>query len=250
MGAFNIIHIIHFLPKFAIIVLTLFLAIPSVACALPVAQEYRNSSFSFQKIKTVLVMPLKMPAKFSEPQLAAKVKYRWGELINMKRGAGGYAILTPDQLLKKHYAAQKISPKRWGSELQKISYINGIAPRYVDAVLTLTITDCDYISVRHPQRLASGDEYEEVKDWDEHGRITVRKELVTDRTLRPAWTENFAEAACRAELWSIKGGTHTLLYSCEVSERLGGALSGEKSPSLEKAAFGVMEHAVKRVPVK
>lgn len=221
-----------------------------MACALPVAQEYKSASFSLKHVNTVLVMPLKMPAKFSEPQLAAKIKYRWGELINMKRAAGGYAILTPDQLLEKHYAAQKISPKRWGGELQKISYINSIAPRYADAVMTLTITGCDYIRVSHPQRLASGDEYEEVKDWDEHGRITVRKELVTDRTLRPAWTEHLAEASCRVELWSIKGGAHTLLYSCEASERSGGALSGVKHPSLEKAAFGVMEHAVKRVPVK
>lgn len=217
---------------------------------MPVAQEYKNAAFSLKQVNTVLVMPIKMPAKFPEPQLAAKVKYRWGELINMKRSAGGYAILTPDQLLEKHYSVQKIRPKQWGSDLQKISYINGIAPRYADAVLTLTITGCDYIRVSHPQRLASGDEYEEVKDWDEHGRITARKELVTDRTLRPAWVEHFAEASCRVELWGIKSAEQALIYSCETSERLGGALSGGQTLSLEKAVFGVMEHAVKRVPVK
>lgn len=233
----------------ALLIMTLALsAMP--AMAVPTAQEYRNPAFDVKLLSTVLVLPIKMPRAFPEQKLAARLKRHWGDLIKSKRAEGGYAVLTPDQLLQKHYAAEGLRPLKWENDLQRVSYVGKIAPQYADAVLTMTITSCDYSSVNHPQRFTSGVEYEEVKRWDENGRITARREMVSERTLRPAWRERFVEAACRVELWSTLGNKQTLVYSCAAEERMSGAVYGDSLPSLEKVSAGLMEHAMRRVPVK
>lgn len=222
----------------------------SAASAAITAQEYRNISFDMGGIRAVVVMPIKMPASLRDASLVKNIKYRWGELIHLKRGEGGYAVLTPDQLLSKHYAARGVKPKKWANDHERVRYVNDIAPLYADAMLTMTVISCDYSSYGAPARYVSGDEYEEIKDWDEKGRITVRKERVAERTLKPAHTVRQSEAACRAELWSLTRGRQALIYSCEASAANSSEIYGDKLPSHEKTALDVMEYIMKRVPVK
>lgn len=221
----------------------------SCAMAAVTSQEYRNADFDMKHIRTIVVMPIKLPAALQNKQYA-DIKYRWGELIQMKRGEGGYAILTPDQLLQKHYAAKGIRPKKWGNDQERVRYVNEIAPEYADAMLTMTIINCDSSSYKVPEQMVSGDEYEEIKDWDEKGRITSRKELVTAKTLRPARTIRQSEAACRAELWGMTKGKQILVYSCVASEKKSSEIYGNKLPTQERVAMEVMEYVMKRVPVK
>lgn len=237
----------NFLP--AAILLFILLA-ASAASASVTAQEYRNISFDMGQIHTVVVMPIKIPASLSEARLVKNLKYRWGELIHMKRGEGGYAVLTPDQLLKKHYGAQGIKQKNWANDHERVRYVNDIAPLYADAMLTMAVIYCDYSSYGAPARYISADGYEEVKDWDENGRITVRKERVTERTLKPAHTVRQSEASCRAELWSVTRGRQDLIYSCAATAVNSSEMYGDKLPSPEKTAMDVMEYIMKRVPVK
>lgn len=233
-------------PAVLIFIIIVIISGAPAALALPSVLEYKNASFDVKQLNIVLVMPVKTPAALAWLPLSEKIRLKWGELINTKRNGSGSALLTEDQLLQKHRRA----PVKWTSSLQRTSYVNGIAEKYADAVLTMTITVCDYGSVNHPQRFAQGDEYEEIKDWDENGRIVMRKELVRERTLRQAWTERYAEAACRAELWSLKKGTQTLVYSCAASDRASSAVYGNKLPPLEKVVSDLMEHVMKRVPLK
>lgn len=230
------------------ILFTLFAA--SAASAAITAQEYRNVSFDMGQVRTVVVMPIKIPASLSDAGLVKNVKYRWGELIQRKRGEGGYAVLTPDQLLARHYAAQGLKPKKWANDHERVRYVNDIAPLYADAMLTMTVTSCDYSSYGAPARYVSADGFEEVKDWDENGRITARKERVTERALKPAHTVRQSEAACRAELWSLARGSQTLIYSCAAGAVNSSEIYGDKLPSREKTALDVMDYVMKRVPVK
>lgn len=233
----------------AVLVLIYFVFSISSAMAEVTSQEYRNADFDMKRIRTVVVMPIKIPATLHGKQYA-DVKYRWGELIQMKRGEGGYAVLTPDQLLRKHYAAKGIKPKKWADDQERIRYINKIAPEYADAMLTMTITTCDYSSYKAPERLVSGDEYVEIKDWDETGRIVSRRVLVTDMTLRPAHIVRQTEAACRAELWDMKSDKQTLVYSCAANEKKSSEIYGDKLPAQERVAMEIIEYVMKRVPVK
>lgn len=222
----------------------------SAASAAITAQEYRNVSFDMGPVRAIVVMPIKIPASLRDAGLVKNIKYRWGELIHLKRNEGGYAVLTPDQLLGRHYAAQGVKPKKWANDHERVRYVNEIAPLYADAMLTMTVISCDYSSYGAPERYVSGDEYEEVKDWDEKGRITVRKERVAKRTLKPAHTVRQSEAACRAELWSLAQGGQALVYSCAASAVNSSEMYGDKLPSREKTAIDVMEYIMKRVPVK
>lgn len=236
------------LPATILIFISIALSV-SCAAAAVTSQEYRNADFNMKRIRSIVVMPIKIPATVQGRQYA-DIKYRWGELIHIKRGEGGYTVLTPDQLLQKHYAAKGIRPKKWADDQERIRYINGIAPEYADAMLTMTITSCKDSSFKVPERLVSGDEYEEIKDWDENGRITSRRELVTDRRLRPARTVRQTEASCRVELWGVTKDRQTLIFSCMASVQKSSEIYGDKLPTQERAAIEVMEYAMKRVPVK
>lgn len=222
----------------------------SAASAAITAQEYRNTSFDIRQVRAVVVMPIKIPASLSDAGLVKNIKYRWGELIHMKRGEGGYTVLTPDELLKKHYGRQGVKPKKWASDHERVRYVNDIAPLYADAMLTMTVISCDYSSYGAPARYVSADGYEEVKDWDEKGRITARKERVTERAIKPAHTVRRSEASCRAELWSLARGRQTLIYSCAANVVNSSEMYGDKLPSREKAVMDVMEYIMRRVPVK
>lgn len=233
----------------AAVILFILLAASAAAAAIT-AQEYRNASFDMGQIRAIVVMPIKIPASLGDAGLVKNVKYRWGELIQMKRGEGGYVVLTPDQLLKKHYAARGVKPKKWANDHERVRYVNDIAPLYADAMLTMTVISCDYGSYGAPARYVSADAYEEVKDWDEKGRITARRERVTEREIKPAHTVRQSEASCRAELWSLARGGHTLIYSCAATAVNSSEVYGDKLPSREKTALDVMEYIMRRVPVK
>lgn len=232
------------------LILFAFVLFAPAANATPTAQEYRNSAFDVKTLRTVLVMPVKVPASLPYAGFAKNIKYKWGELIHMKRGEGGYAVLTPDQLLQKHYTAKSVSPKQWENDLQRVSYVTSLAPGYADGVLTMTVISCDYISYSVPASYVSDEEYEEVKDWDENGRITARKELVSKRTLQAKRTYYFSEASCRVELWGMKDGNQTLVYSCIANDARDSRFTAVAVPPPDKITAELMEYVMKRVPVR
>lgn len=225
----------------------LFFFCPLSAQAAPDVHSFSVPAAELAAIKTVFVLPAKMPAAFPDADVSAAIKNKWSALIQEKKKSGGFALLTPADLLQKHSMATGERVKTQKDGAAQTRQASSLAPRYADAVLSINISKCDYSGVHHPQTFETTTTFVEELVWEE-GKWVMQRRPASSNELKPAWTERFAEVELRMELWGLKKGNEKLLFSCTVDERISEKAGGGKLPHLADVATRAMETAWRKLP--
>lgn len=121
-----------------------------------------------------------------------------------------------------------------------------LAPEYVDAVMTATVTKCGYQTFNHPQEVVWDTRYER-RSYYINGKWETRSVPISYQRIKPAWDEKFAVGTVRLELRDSKD--NTLIFGANVTAATAGDLFNPL-PTLTKHIVNIVENTVKRVPQK
>lgn len=226
------------LPAFSICCVVFALS-AGAACAKPQTDIFRSSSRDTGKIMTVLVMPPVVSADIPDDEhfFAETLEQTWNEVITEKEAGLRFIFKTPEQILvfeKKLFTS--LSTDETEDEAAR-----ALAPLYVDAVMTLTVTEAVTGMISHDAqtrwspgvRLGGG--YWR-GGWHPRGGVSIQRETV------PAYDEFYATVSLKIEIRDARDGQDTLLYGISARDT---ARSGmlPNTPSLTKMAEALVKAA-------
>lgn len=233
---------------FILVLVSILLSFASASMGKPIAEEFRNKDYDYSSVKTVLLMPVmyEITIPTSEPFLDDSVQQKWKELNSQAKSGFNFIVKTPEQIIERDSFVKGTDPTEKLDRDKIAEKALSLCPEYTDAIMTATITKCEYTSIHHPQELVWETRYEDRSVYID-GKWQTRSVPIRYQNIKPAWDEIFALGAVRLELRNSKD--NTLIYGVNVtantSEDLFTAL-----PTLTKHISNIIENTVKRIPRK
>ncbi len=220
----------------------------SASTAKPVADEFRNKEYDYSSIKTVLVMPIMYEITIppSEPFLDDSVQQKWKELTSQEKSGFNFLMKTPEQIIERNNFVKGTENTEKSSRDKAAEKALSLSPEYTDAIMTATVTKCEYSTVHHPQELVWDTRYENRSVYV-NGKWETKSVPVSYQRVKPAWDETSAIGAVRLELRSSK--ENTLIYGVNVTANTTGDIFSSL-PTLSKHISNIVENALRRVPKK
>lgn len=218
------------------------------ADAKPKAEEFRNKDFDYSSVRTVLVIPViyGVPIPQSEAFFDETIQQKWKDLTSQEKSGFSFLIKDPKQIIERDNFVKSVEMTEAMSQNSTTEKALSLAAEYTDAVMTATVTICEYGSIHHPQELIWETKYEDRPYWI-NGKWETIKVPIRYQKIKPEWDEKYSSGAVKLELRSSKD--NTLIYGVNVN-----AITNEEiftpRPSLTKHISNILENAVKRVPKK
>ena len=217
-------------------------------CASASAEEFRDNDFDFSSLKTVLVMPVQYDTKIpsEEAFFEEKTQQKWRELTDPEKTKINFLSKTPQEIVSRDSfvtgkpADASLTPALIAARAVKL------APQYVDAVLRMDVTQCEYKYVHHPEETYWDTRYETQSVRVDGKWVDVQVPIRYQR-VRPAWDEAFACVTVKLELSDAKTGK--LIYGNQLAAQDSGGLFSSV-PSLTAETCSMMTKCAKKLPVK
>lgn len=242
------------IKKFFIVPILLFTLLnPLAAVAKPVIDEFENKSYNLSDIKRALILPIKIEESVSVPPseafFAESLAQHWDEIVASGALDALFVIKTPEQIVSADEFVKGAASSQPLSRDAILERAIELSPEYVDAIVSLTVTDAKYGVVSHDART----------NWDvgigvgwggyyRHGGWGYGVFLPPPST-SPAWDQSFAIGAIKIEVREVKSKEHSLVYGLSVKDSVpGGALP--YTPSLTKVVDALLDTAAAHLSKK
>lgn len=231
----------HILLRLSFLLLCVALT-ATAACAKPVIDVFSNKSRDLGQIRTILVMPAIIDANVPEQEhfFNETVSQTWSEVATQERFGSRFIVKTTEQIMD----FERLFGNPYVSETAEPD--PAIAALYVDAVMTLTVTEAYHGMISHeqqvkwrPRSVGIGGGYWH-GGWHPHGGISIQRDTV------PAYDEIYATGVVKIEIRDARDGENTLLYGISAREtEKSGMLPN--TPSLTKLTDGLVREAAAEV---
>lgn len=210
------------------------------ADAKPQVDVYRNKSRDPGKIITVLAMPPVISAEVPEDEhfFAETLAQTWDEVISKDAANLRFIFKTPEQILEFDKLFTSLSADAAEDSAARALRL---APLYVDAVMTLTVTDAISGLISHAEQrrwnpgIAIGSGYWH-GGWHQRGGVILRSER------SPAYDEFYSMVALKIEIRDARDGQDTLLYGISARDKTKSGML-VTLPSLTRLADAVIRAA-------
>lgn len=177
---------------------------------------FRGSSRDLGKVNTILVMPVIFDTAVPDTEhfFCETLEQTWNEAIGKDEAGLRFIFKTPEQILEFEKLFSAVS--RAAAQEDDEALVLSLAPLYVDAVMTLTITEASRGIIAHEAQyrwsptVSVGGGYRH-GGWRNHGGVILHREGT------PAYDESYSSAALKIEIRDARDGENTLI--CGISAR-------------------------------
>lgn len=209
---------------------------------------YKNNNYDLSNIKSVLMIPVNYDITIptDEAFFTEKVAQKWVDLIKSSKENFSFLLKSPEDIISRDdFVTGETRPNKLSLN-QTLEKALSLSDQYVDAIMSVTITQSNYTHIHHSEELIwrTRNERRTVK-IDGKWRDIVYP--VRYREIKPAWNETYANASLKIEIRDSK--TNELIYGISATAKTGAGFF-TPTPSLTTEVCNVMEYAVKRMDLK
>lgn len=220
----------------------------AACCTAAGAEEFRNKDFDFSSLKTVLVMPVQYDANVpaNEAFFTERTQQKWRELTDPDKAKINFLSKTPQDIVSRDSFITGKSVNASLTPALIAARAVQLAPQYVDAILRMDVTQCEYRYVHHPEETYWDTRYETQSVRVDGKWVDVQVPIRYQR-VRQAWDETFACVTVKLEMSDAKTGK--LLYGNQLSAQNSGGLFSS-APSLTDETCSLMAKCTKKLPAQ